>query len=263
MFSLLLVATLVVLFLVVVVVTRFPRRSRNHLVAGRTRGMTVYRPTTLDEAQLVSFWPVAAWQARVRQGLVADGGVVELFILRDVTFAAGRILCLFVEARVRARGHARRVALPSTLFLLRGPCVPVLLWYRDDQLSADDQLHAILVSQPRVATGGHVWEVPLGVVVDGHVVGPTVDLVRAQTKHELSVCDLVPHALSHPHTSSQLLDEELHVSTRQVQKGDVPAYGVTASGVGLRIRALPVRSPAARRDVKLLCRLDAVFGGGA
>jgi len=161
MFPLLLVATLVVLFLVVVVVTRFPRRSRSHLVAGRTRGMIVYRPTTLDEAQLVSFWPFAAWQARVRRGLVADGGVVELFILRDVTFAQ------------------------------------------------DERSH------------------------------------------------------SHPHISSQLLDEELHLSTRQVQKGDVPAYGVTASGVGLRLRALPVRSPAARRDVKLLCRLDAVFGGGA
>ena len=83
------------------------------------------------------------------------------------------------------------------IVLLRGPSCAVLLWYVVDEVK-----YAIMIQQPRVATGKLTWEVPAG-MLDGEkdVKGKMFEEIKEETEGDIAKgmakgCDRVKGAFS-------------------------------------------------------------------
>lgn len=216
-------------------------------------GMILTHKADVDPSLLRAFQPLAAWQDNMRDGLLSSGAVLEGVTVRDVYLFGPRIGFLLLDVTLRFEG----VRLPGAV-LLRGRSCAVLLWFKTEE----GAIHAVLVQQPRVATGGFTWEAPAGMVDDhGDVKGQMFKEIAQETGLEVCAKDLVPLGEA-PFSSPGLLDETLELFSLEVDRrlllGRTSAsLGETAEGeVITKVRAFDVCDPTARHDAKLRLLLE-------
>jgi len=115
-------------------------------------------PLNVDAGKLLAFQPLLDWMNNTRKGLLEKGAVLHDIAIRDVYMAGSRVLFVFLDANITMEGRR----LPGAV-MLRGESVAVLLWCK-----CGATFYAIMVKQPRVATGDEIWEAPAGIVEAGN-----------------------------------------------------------------------------------------------
>ena len=190
-------------------------------------GMWFEFPRYMDETLIRNFTPLLEWQRNVKNGLLAQGAVLERVSIRDTYMFGSRIGFMLMDVTMYMDG----VKLPGAV-LLRGKSLAVLLWYRD---LATRDVHVVLLRQPRVPTGRMTWEVPAGMADGtGTLKGQMFKEIEEETGLVLNVRDLVHYDTMSPYTSSGLLDETLELYSMQVSP-DVITTADTASPLGNRV----------------------------
>tara|TARA_X000000368_G_scaffold357197_1_gene299490 strand:- start:137 stop:892 length:756 start_codon:yes stop_codon:yes gene_type:complete len=215
-------------------------------------------PMYMDSALIRNFQPLVEWQKNITRGLLAQGATLEKVSIRDTYMFGPRIGFMLMDVTIYMDG----VKLPGAV-LLRGKSVAVLLWYRD---SVTEDVHVILVHQPRVATGGMTWEVPAGMVDGkGDLKGQMFKELEEETGLALNINDISHHAFEAPYTSSGLLDETLELYSMQVSpdvmKGDStdqPRGNKEEGEMITKVRAVSLTDARALEDGKLRILLSSV-----
>lgn len=228
-------------------------------------GMTVtYRDDAhVDTPELVAaFPPFHEWVDALRGGLNSQGAIVHKVHVRDLLMFGPRIGFLVMDVDAFYGG----VKLPGYV-VLSGPSVAVLLWFNHE-----NRTHAILVRQPRIATGNMTWEVPAGRMDNqGTLRSAMLNEIREETGLSVENTNEMRELSSAPHASPGLLDEtfrlfSLEVTTgcvleRLAQRGDA-AMGCRDEGeIITRVSAFPVDS-APKEDAKFCILLDAARRDG-
>lgn len=211
----------------------------------------------MDESPIRNFQPLIEWQTNIRRGLLAQGAILEKVSIRDMYMFGPCIGFMLMDVTV----HMNGVKLPGAV-LLRGKSVAVLLWYRE---WVTEDVHVILVHQPRVATGGMTWEVPAGMADgDGDLKGQMFKELEEETGLALNINDL-SHAVETPYTSSGLLDETLELYSMQVSPdvmkdvdGDQTRGNKEEGEMITKVRAVSLTDARALEDGKLRILLSSV-----
>ena len=240
-----------VLFLLLYLAFLRPRRVGTMVL----NGMRIEYPRNMDERLLRNFAPLAEWQDKITRGLLAEGAVVHGVSVRDAYLFGPRIGFLLMDVCA----HMHGVALPGAV-LLRGTSVAVLLWYR-----LANEVHVVLVRQPRVATGRATWEVPAGMADgNGTLRGQMFTEIEEETGLTLNVHDLQAVDAA-PYTSCGLLDETLQLYTMQIPPNtltatpeDKPRGNAAEGELITNVCAVPLSDPRTLEDGKLRILLSAM-----
>ena len=202
-------------------------------------------PEHVDISLVCTFAPFVQWHQNINAGILAEGGVMEKVIIRDVYMFGPRIGFLFMDVVLYMDG----VKLPGAV-VLRGKSVAVVLWFKNPS-----GFHVVLVRQPRVATGRTTWEVPAGMADgNGTLQGQMFKEIREETGLAVNVNHLKHHGASY--TSCGLLDETLDLYSLRIDpeavKMNVMPLGNRAEGeIISTVEAVPLTDPRTLEDGKL------------
>lgn len=199
--------------------------------------------STATMETLDAFAPFGQWLSVLvsPDGLVGGhGAVLRGITVRDVYMFGARAGFVFLDVDISMpTPDGANVKLPGAV-LLRGGAVAVLVWCK-----RDEEIHVLLVRQPRVATGAMQWEIPAGMLhSDGDCRGTAFDEIRQETGLEFSR-EALERLPTTPFASQGLLDERFTFYAAHCPDLLEKAQSLDASALGVREEGEVIASVAA------------------
>ena len=188
--------------------------DNNEMETTQINGVSIrYHHSTTNAGVLQAFPPLLEWTSRMRETIRAHNyDLRDVKVLHVYMFGprAGFVL-LDAEVYTTKRRDGPMIKLPGAV-LLRGKSVAVLPWRE----TTDGKIEVLLITQPRVATGGLVMEAPAGMIDPGGTcVGTAFNEVKEETGLVISMADLTEVGKDIV-LSPGLCDEEISLYTCRI-----------------------------------------------